>query len=137
MTTIDQKYDQKSNFSLGSRGQFWVKITLLNPRVLEKPKFAHNSLNNGRRAVWHHFWTLILLSFLGLRSILFIKVTKKRLKSTKTDQNRTNSKTYPHNTQFFQLDYYCGRSEILLSKPSTPPTPRKSKPYPYTTKNFS
>ena len=51
MTAIDQKYDQKSDFSLGSRGHFWVKIILLNPRVLEKPKFAHNSLNNGRRTV--------------------------------------------------------------------------------------
>ena len=36
---------------LGDNNIFWVKITLVYPRVLEKSKIAHNSLNNDFRAV--------------------------------------------------------------------------------------
>ena len=35
----------------GSKYILWVKIILVNPRFFEKPKIAHKSLNNGRRAV--------------------------------------------------------------------------------------
>ena len=47
----------------GSKYILWVKIILVNPRFFEKPKIAHNFLNNGRRAVLtpfldiYFFWT--------------------------------------------------------------------------------
>ena len=34
---------------------FCVKITLVNPRVFEKRKFANNYFNNGRKAVLTQF----------------------------------------------------------------------------------
>ena len=51
---------------LGDNNIFWVKITLVNPRVFEKNKIAHNSLNNDFRAVLTPFLDIdIIQSFLG------------------------------------------------------------------------
>ena len=57
MTKNDQKITKIGLLVVDSRpylGQnifFGGKITIVNPRVFEKAKIAHYSLNNGRRAV--------------------------------------------------------------------------------------
>ena len=56
MTKIDQKMTKIGFYGgfesiFGSKYIFYVKITLVNPGVFDKPKIAHISVNNGRRAV--------------------------------------------------------------------------------------
>ena len=61
----------------------WVKITLVNPRVFEKPEIAHNSLNNGRRAVSTPFWKLIFCELFGIKIDLFRQIDQNLPKNNK------------------------------------------------------
>ena len=69
--TNDQKITE-IGLLVEDSGHIWIKIffgvqiTLVNPRVFEKPKIAHYSLNNGRRAVLTPFLDInIFCTFWG------------------------------------------------------------------------
>ena len=55
---------------------FGVQITLINLRVFEKPKIAHNS-NNGRRAVLTPFLDIDIFELFGVKIDFFRKWNKK------------------------------------------------------------